>query len=76
MKLHEIKALQEKKCVEAVQILRSPSNTKEWILLFTDLEGKSNLLATHDDQVCSFSTLDAAVETLDSPGFSRAGILF
>ncbi|WP_152207999.1 hypothetical protein [Marinobacter changyiensis] len=76
MKKHEIEALRENNRVDAVKIVRSPSNAREWVVLFKEIEGKSFFLISDEDQVCSYVTLDAAVETLDALGFARAEILF
>lgn len=76
MKKHEIKALREKSRVDSIKIVRSPSNVSEWIVFFKDLDGKSFFLVSDDDQVCSYTTLDNAVEELDALGFTRAEVLF
>lgn len=76
MKKHEIKALLGKSRVDAVKIVRSPSDPQEWVVLFKEVEGKSFFLVSDDDQVCSYATLDAAVEILDELGFARAEVLF
>ncbi len=76
MKKQKIKALREDNRVDSVKIVRSPSDASEWVVLFKEIEGKSFFLVSDDDQVCSYLTLDAAVETLDSLGFARAEVLF
>lgn len=76
MKKSEIEALREKKSIDSVKILRSPSDAREWVLLFKLVEGTSFFLISEDDQVCSYATLDEAVEALDSVGFARAEVLF
>lgn len=76
MKKHEIEALQENNRVDSVKIVRSPSDAREWVVLFKEIEGKSFFLISDDDQVCSHVTLDAAVEALDAMGFARAEVLF
>lgn len=76
MNKHEIKTLREENRVDSVKILRSPSNAREWVLLFKLLEGTSFFLISDDEQVYSYSTLDMAVEALDTLGFARAEVLF
>ncbi|MFO7706385.1 MAG: hypothetical protein R6V43_14835 [Halopseudomonas sp.] len=76
MKKHEIKTLREKSHVDSVKILRSPSDAREWVVLFKVLGGKSFLLISDEEQVCSYTALDAAVEALDAMGFARAEVLF
>lgn len=76
MKKHEIRTLREKSHVDSVRIVRSPSDASEWVVLFEVLGGKSFLLISDDDQVCSYVTLDTAVEALDTLGFARAEVLF
>ncbi len=76
MKKHDIKALREESRVVSVKIVRSPSDAREWVVLFKEIEGKSFFLISDDDQVCSYATLDAAVEALDALGFARAEVLF
>lgn len=76
MKKHEIKARREENRVDSVKIVRSPSDAHEWVVLFKEIEGKSFFLISDDDQVCSYATLDEAVEVLDTLGFARAEVLF
>ncbi len=76
MKKHEIEALREKSRVDSVKIVRSPSDASEWVVLFKKFSGKSFFLISDDDRVCSYATLDAAVEALDAMGFARAEVLF
>ncbi|MBU2954994.1 hypothetical protein [Marinobacter sp. F3R08] len=76
MKKQEIKALREDNRVDSVKIVRSPSDASKWVVLFKEIDGKSFFLVSDDDQVCSYLTLDTAVETLDSLGFARAEVLF
>ena len=76
MRKHEIEALRENSRVDSVKIVRSPSDAREWVVLFKEIEGKSFFLISDDDEVCSYATLDAAVEVLDALGFARAEILF
>lgn len=76
MKTYEIEALREKNCVDSVKIVRSPSDVREWVVLFKDIEGKSFFLVSEDDEVCSYVTLDAAIEALDALEFARAEVLF
>lgn len=76
MKKHEITVLREKNRVDSVKIVRSPSTAREWVVLFKEIEGKSFFLISDDDQVCSYATLDAAVDALDTLGFARAEVLF
>ena len=76
MKKHEIKARREENRVDSVKIVRSPSDAHEWVVLFKEIEGQSFFLISDDDQVCSYATLDEAVEVLDTLGFARAEVLF
>lgn len=76
MKVHEIVALRERQCIDSVKILRSPSNAKEWVLLFTELGGKSFFLVSDEDRVRCYSSLNVVVNQLDALGFVRAEILF
>ncbi len=76
MKEHEIKARREENRVDSVKIVRSPSGAGEWVILFKEIDGKSFFLISDDDQVCSYATLDEAVEVLDTLGFARAEVLF
>lgn len=76
MKKHEIRTLREKSHVDSVKIIRSPSDAREWVVLFKLVDGKSFLLVSDDDQVFSYVALDAAVQALDALGFARAEVLF
>lgn len=76
MKKNEIKKLREKGRVDAVKIVRSPADASKWVVLFKENDGKSYFLVSDDDEVCSYSTLDAVVEALDALGFARAEVLF
>lgn len=76
MKKNDIKELREKGRVDAVKIVRSPADASEWVVLFKENDGKSYFLVSDDDEVCSYSTLDAVVEALDAFGFTRAEVLF
>lgn len=76
MKKHEIRTLREQSHVDSVKIIRSPSDASEWVVLFKLVDGKSFLLVSDDDQVCSYVALDAAVQALDALGFARAEVLF
>lgn len=76
MRESEIRAIREKGNLGPVKILRSPTQTRMWILLFKEPNGKSFFLVSDNDEMRSYSTVDDAVETLHSLGFSRAEILF
>lgn len=76
MQKNEIEALRKKSLVDSVKIVRSPSDASEWLVLFKEKDGKSFFLISDDDQVCSYATLDAAVQALDALGFARAEVLF
>lgn len=76
MKKNEIQKLREQRRVDSVKIVRSPSDATQWVLFFKELGGKSFFLVSNDDQVCSYTTLDQAVETLESLEFARAEVLF
>lgn len=76
MKKHQVEALRKKSRVDSVKIVRSPSNPKEWVVLFKEKDGKSFFLISEDGQVCSHAALDEAVQALDALGFTRAEVLF
>jgi len=76
MKKHEIKVLREKRQVDSVKIVRSPSDASEWVVLAKILGGQSFFLISDDNEVCSYTSLDTAVAELDALGFARAEVLF
>ncbi len=76
MKKHDIEVLREKGLVDSVKIVRSPSDSTEWVVLFKKISGKSFFLISNDDQVRTYTTIDAAVEALDALGFARAEVMF
>lgn len=62
--------------MDSVKIVRSPADASEWVVLFKEKDGKSFFLISDDDRVCSYVTLDTAVQELDALGFARAEVLF
>ncbi len=77
MKKDEVAESQRKGKIAEVHIVQVPSaQKKEWILLFEERQGHSHFLVTDDEKVCSYSSVDSALETLSALGFKRAEIMF
>jgi len=77
VKKGEIAESQRKGEIAEVHIVQAPSaKQKEWILLFKERQGYSHFLVTDDEKVCSYSSVDAAIEALRTLGFKRAEIMF
>lgn len=60
--------------ISATHVIQNPATPGEWIVFFKKSEGRSFFLVDDQDEVESFSSLDALVETVRSLGIKFAEI--
>ena len=67
----ELKALGE---LSGVQLIRSPSQRRRWLIMLTDKSGRSSLLADEQGDVILSVEIEKPLELLKSMGFHKAEI--
>mgnify|MGYP003528005680 CR=1 FL=1 len=68
MKREHVKQRHAEGSITATHAIQNPAATGEWIVLFKKSAGRSFFLVDNNDEVESFESLDALVETIRSLG--------